>query len=108
MSSSRAPWPPITPRGINITAPAKYDFPKVVKSPTVIAAQKAKQLQNHAMEQSGQNESCKGKGCLGRMRNRIGQLTTSVGKATGMYGGRTRRTRRKTRRTHRKTRHSRR
>ncbi len=90
----------------------------IPKSPNVIArqrpywAEKAAQMAERdrqaALNQSGQNESCKGKGCLERMRNRIGQLTTSVGKATGMYGGRTRRTRRKTRRTHRKTRHSRR
>lgn len=96
---------------INTAQPVHQYSSRAPISPNVRARQRAyraahPEIYRPAMNQSGQNQECEGKGCFGRLKNRIGKITASVGKATGMYGGR--KTRRKTRRSGRKTRHSRR
>jgi len=101
---------------INTAQPVYSYASRIPKSPNVIARQRAYRAAHpemfvrdrSAMNQSGQNEECEGKGCFGRLKNRLSKITASVGKATGMYGGRTRRKTRRTRRTRRKTRHTRR
>jgi len=85
--------PPISPRGKQGRARAR-----------AVAEETEKQLENLAMEQSGQNQECTGKGCMGKLKSGLSRIS----KAVGLSGGRrkTRRVGRKARHSGRKTRHS--